>query len=969
MHPAVSLIVENVLRNLHIVIPILFVLLSTISNAFTPIEHSLLVTTISWALIWVPALFRAGVWSGGSRSRKVASWLAGAFLALGHICDRAARDRQGIWQAKGLLPILVVFIAERDPWSRHVTLPSLSSDSYEGASNTEKRPHTRSSRMLAVITASSLAALATRFTVPSTWTLALSSVIFFAAGLVLFESALKDTKEDTTNRRGFMSANGTVSRRNSLEGAQKVQHLASLRDVAIVMTVLCGLGTYIIEGGIDPDVISWKPAYNRWGAEWRAFHYHRTVQRCTLMIIVNVLVNGSMFIVLLQKGAAHVSLQLLFSFICAQQTFAISLSGIWFTIIFGLATTIFMYNTSTSTDVNSPSSIRFGRIISGVTALSLCFLFMRYATSAEYYTMKMTNPESTPFDPVSQDTPYAPLPVDLSRGHPARQLIAAAEKEFQGILGRQSKSLDQAVLEYRRRNGIPPPPHFDKWYEFATRNKIQLIDEFDMINDMLLPFWGVKPSTVRGRVKAALGHQGNALVGIMIRNNNVVKVEGGQDWQQQATIGMMKDFLPYLPDMDLAFNIHDEPRVVVPNDALSQLVAKARHESIPAAMKMTTPRNSFSPRPSDMSNGKRFEEVKTSRFNEFAHQQTWTHARLSCSLDSPARGYEQDVADNLTSYATAPLNYIYNHTAFSDICNSPSLSSTFGFFERPNAFNVIHELTPIFSQSKVSSFQDLLYPSPWYWFGKVEYDKHRDTTWENKTNSLYWRGSTTGGFSRNGGWRRQHRQRVVRRLNALDKAKMLVNKGSEDTPSYAVQETARKEWSKYIDVKFSHVGQCDPGDCDAQKEFFHVTEQVDREEAMLYKHLLDMDGNAFSGRFYSFLQSKSLTYKMAIFREWHQEWLKPWVHYVPLSLIGDEHLDLVRWFGGAEKLEKVPDGDNKGNGNSVGEQKAKEIAERSTEWANMVLRKPDFEAWFFRMLLEYGRLIDDDRDVIGFPGL
>jgi hypothetical protein len=546
-------------------------------------------------------------------------------------------------------------------------------------------------------------------------------------------------------------------------------------------------------------------------------------------------------------------------------------------------------------------------------------------------------------------------------GHPAAQLVRVAEKNFQDLVSRQSKSLTDAVQEYRRRNGIAPPPYFDKWYEFAVRNGVQLIDEFDTVSRLLLPFWALKPSTIRERVQLALGNEENALIGVMIRDGNVVKIENGQEWQQQATVGMMKEFIKYLPDMDLAFNIHDEPRVVVPNDQLSVLVEKAREKIKAAASSREPPRNSFSQRPSDLNDGKRFEVVTTSRFNRFAHQQTWTHARLSCPIGSQARHYEEIAPDNLTAYAAGPLNYVYNQTAFSDICNSPSFSSSFGFFERPNAFNIIHELTPIFSQSKISSFQDILYPSPWYWFGKVGYDEEHDTFWENKTNSLYWRGSTTGGFSRAGGWRRQHRQRIVRKLNALDKAQILVNaaKKSASEPDYQVIEVDRQDFEKFIDVKFSHIGQCDPGDCDAQKEFFHLTDRVDGQDAWYYKHLLDMDGNAFSGRFYAFLRSKSLTYKMALFREWHEDWLWPWVHYVPLSLNGTEHLDLVQWFGGGAKpkgegaVDKKEKDDNKGgNGDSVGEQMAREIAKRSTEWAGKVLRNVDFEVWFFRLLLE-----------------
>ena len=42
------------------------------------------------------------------------------------------------------------------------------------------------------------------------------------------------------------------------------------------------------------------------------------------------------------------------------------------------------------------------------------------------------------------------------------------------------------------------------------------------------------------------------------------------------------------------------------------------------------------------------------------------------------------------------------------------------------------------------------------------------------------------------------------------------------------------------------------------------------------------------------------------------------------------------------------------------------IATAGREWAGQVLRKEDMEIYFFRLLLEWGRLTDDRRDGIGF---
>jgi hypothetical protein len=178
---------------------------------------------------------------------------------------------------------------------------------------------------------------------------------------------------------------------------------------------------------------------------------------------------------------------------------------------------------------------------------------------------------------------------------------------------------------------------------------------------------------------------------------------------------------------------------------------------------------------------------------------------------------------------------------------------------------------------------------------------------------------------------------MVRIVNAGDQAKILINRGEESMEDWQVKEVPRSDYKEIFDVFFSYVGQCDPGDCDAQKEFFDVKESRGQQDAWAYKYLLDIDGNAFSGRFYAFLQSKSLVYKMAIFREWHEEWLKPWVHYIPLSLKGDEWVEAMRWFAGE----------------AVGKKEAERLAVQGKKWSEKVLRNDDLEVWFFRLLLEY----------------
>ena len=349
-----------------------------------------------------------------------------------------------------------------------------------------------------------------------------------------------------------------------------------------------------------------------------------------------------------------------------------------------------------------------------------------------FYHPSPTRPTQDAFLILQPETEHDPVPAPSdSPSHPLYQLVNHAESEFDTLKKSQSKTLVEAVAEYRRRYKIPPPPNFDKWFQYAKLRNVQLVDEFDSIFDTILPFWALDPSTIRSRARETIGFP-NAMIAVAVREGEVRKIEGGDEWQQQGTSGMIASFVAFLPDMDLAFNTHDEPRVVLSHDDLIRLVTTAKDITMPVAFDNPNPKNAFSQRPPDMNNGKSFTDVKFTRFNEFAHQATWTNSRTSCPPSSPARSLSENPADNLTAYAMTPLGFIYNATAFSDICYTPSFSTTYGFFDRPNAYSIVRDLFPIFSQSKTSSYQDLVYPSPWYWYGKVAYDEERAVDWANK---------------------------------------------------------------------------------------------------------------------------------------------------------------------------------------------------------------------------------------------
>ncbi|GME53800.1 Lipopolysaccharide-modifying protein [Neofusicoccum parvum] len=925
-----------------------FVASSAVSALAASPEHSLLVAAVSWALLWTYSSARVGVWTGWDNVlRRKYSWTAGALLALAAVCEQAAHDPEGVWWTKALLPATLCALRSADVVARSSPFITLE-DLHSPDSARQDIPP----RILAVLTVAAAGGLSVATILPYVLALALSSVLLTSIALLVLEhaiSSIRDYKQSMSNGPSpimpMRPRSNTVIRSDAW--------LVSLRDTSAVVAPACLVLAFVFERSFRTDTIyhgvNSDAAVGVWEHAGRLWALQRGLQAA----FTSALKHLTLFSMIRQLGAFPAACSTVAALLVARSYAFPSFTSFWFALLYGGAGVLSLSDPSAGNKMLARHALT---LLALVSFILLTIGYLRQSAS-NIDAFRGNSPHNPAFQFQQPADPLRPLALPSPDKHPIEQLVKGAENTFEQVLSRQSQNLGDAVAEYRRRYGIPPPPNFDRWFEFAKRKGVQLIDDgYDSIYHSLLPFWALDPVTIRARVNEALGHGENALIGLLIRDGQATHIEGGQDWQREATLGMIKSFLAYLPDMDLAFNIHDEPRVVVPNDELSRLVERAKNVRMPVAFANQQPKNQFSKRPKDMNNGKRIEEVRTTRFNRFAHQGTWTHSRLSCPPDSPARSIDEHPNDNLTAYAVGDLGFVYNATAFSDICNSPSLSSSFGFFDRPNAFNLVQELFPIFSQSKISSYQDILYPSPWYWYGKVPYDGDRDPAWEDKGDSLYWRGSTTGGFSRNGGWRRQHRQHVVSRLNEPGKALIMAkHENSDGVGSVWESKTVlRKDYAELMDVHFSHIGQCDPGDCDAQREFFKLAPAADQQDAWARKHLLDMDGNAFSGRFYAFLQSRSLPYKMAVFREWHQDWLQPWLHYVPLSLRGDEWLETIRFFSS----------DDGGDGKKM----AKKVADEGRKWATKALRNEDFEAWFFRLLLEYGRLIDDNRDTIGYPG-
>jgi hypothetical protein len=53
-----------------------------------------------------------------------------------------------------------------------------------------------------------------------------------------------------------------------------------------------------------------------------------------------------------------------------------------------------------------------------------------------------------------------------------------------------------------------------------------------------------------------------------------------QFWQKDGTLTILKKFAQWLPDMDLPFNEHDEPRVIVAHENLHRLATASKEAQV-----------------------------------------------------------------------------------------------------------------------------------------------------------------------------------------------------------------------------------------------------------------------------------------------------------------------------------------------------------------------------------------------------
>ncbi len=595
------------------------------------------------------------------------------------------------------------------------------------------------------------------------------------------------------------------------------------------------------------------------------------------------------------------------------------------------------------------------------------------------------SPTPEPEHPVTSDVPVATPPTEHFDLHPITQMMRDADAQWRTYESGVSTTFRQTVEKYRSKYGRHPPPGFAEWYKFARKRDVFNIDDFEQVMDDLRPFWAINASETRTRAAHMWEDFNFGVTVIHIRDHKVVKVEN-PSWRSDTMEKVIEKFIKHLPDMDIPTNRLDQPRVVVPwEDMQEHLRVEYETRVMPPGVMDNFTKDQ--PGLRDMAILDKAEDHSTRLDDEWFFapgQQYMKIAAKACPPESPARS-NMSIAQADILYKEPMAGLVTNFNLSSDLCTvGPAVQDLHGMLYSASSIIASHKLVPLFGECKVNINNDILFPANMYYQhdDRYDYSEKEDLDWQGKQDNVIWRGVTSGGVQLADNWDRMHRQRLVRLLNgtymgvSAKEVKVLMEKDSgPDKTNTTYEPFERFQPSKFIeahsDVGFTEPMSCLPN-CSFYNEHFKWVQSVPLTTQFKSKYLIDVDGHSFSGRWHAFLQSKSLGFKATIFREWHDSRLLAWRHFVPVDNRYDDLYALLTYFTGYGKPYRQHDSEPEDLNPRVfiapHDAEAQKIALQGREWANKVLRREDIEVYMFRLLLEYGRLIDDNRDIVGYSG-
>lgn len=559
--------------------------------------------------------------------------------------------------------------------------------------------------------------------------------------------------------------------------------------------------------------------------------------------------------------------------------------------------------------------------------------------------------------------PWTPEPDSLTAHspptrHPIDTLKAEANVTQKKRLEERPLSLKAAASQYRARRGRHPPPGFEEWYKYAERNDAIIVESFfDRIYKDVAPLWGLDAVTLAQQAS----NQSEATINF--RGGKILPKEG----YGCATLvkQLLEEVAMHIPDLDMPVNCFDESRLFVPWDVISSLTAVERERRVMVPKEHVIANNTgLAALDSQRAAG----TVGLYEPPLILTGDNWDIVRQTCPPDALARNV---VLQGNLSGPPPPLpanfsepyalhGFVRNVTTSMDFCTQPHLPGMHGSLFEPATLRVSKAMYPLFGGGKLLRANELLIPD----FAYLEADNsmyaggaEHGAWWEAKRDGIAWRGSPTGPSLDTQKWRRMQRVRFVEMLNGSTVAAMEANHTAALTfslpPVSMFSLTRLRQGTLGAWLKgFADVGFVKLGWGQFIFEHFGVAESKTMSTQYQYKFIPDIDGNGFSGRYRALLRSSSVPLKATLHAEWHDDRLMPWLHYVPMDNTFQDIYAILDYF----------------TADKHGDDSARAIAEEGQNWAERVLRRQDMLLYVWRLLLEFARVCDQNREKLGYVG-
>ncbi|KAI6088132.1 glycosyltransferase family 90 protein [Hypoxylon rubiginosum] len=562
----------------------------------------------------------------------------------------------------------------------------------------------------------------------------------------------------------------------------------------------------------------------------------------------------------------------------------------------------------------------------------------------------------------------------LVERHPVDDLVYRNRVEADRWLRHASISttLKLAVAEYKdRHNGRDPPPNFDKWFEYARKQNSVVIDRFDQIEKDLLPFWGMTPQQIHNGFERLKGLPDIGI--ITIANGKASRnrpTDGDQETVLESLLWLITPFAEHLPDMSVAINMNERPRILVPWDDIHRLTmagSQSRFQLLPNRLRTRREDVTISVESNPMDTPKAT-YVSAKKFRQLE--------ALACPPGSAARGGVQwDVRDFCASCVKphSKGQFLEDWEMFLDPCHQPDIFNLHDFHTTPHLGDLHQDLLPLFSRSKTDSFSDIIMPMHDIWaFLETEW-----TSFDKKKDIVVWQESIreVGVVTPQSlvGGQRNRLAHLVNNASAADEVSMLLGVQSDGKTKFQYEKTPTQGANGPLPFEcgFTNADHptntllkaqpCEDANCQLVHQEFGFKEL---RKVLDHRYVLLVDGaDGGPHHFLPALRSNSVPVLSSIFREWYTERLLPWVHFVPIDPRYHALHSTMAYFIGLKNRGTI-------NGRSqittARLEDARWIADEGRKWANKAIRKEDMAVYMFRLLLEWGRVINEDRDNLGF---